>query len=137
MQERSPYAIATGRAILAHVDEDTLQAVVKRHGMPGEQWDGIRTMRALKSSLKEIRRSGRASCASSRGSVHAVGMPVFGPEKQVWASMGVFLPASRFRGAHKKGIIRELSRAAERMSHILSARRNGSQDSVRNPGSGT
>lgn len=109
-QDRT-YATATGRLLLAGLDQSGLDNVVARHGLPGAEWPGVRSAKDLKQSLAAIAQQGWA-CAPLSGDAVGIAFPVRQPDGKTAAAAGIFLPAYRFKGAHKRKIIGGLKEAA-------------------------
>jgi len=107
----SCYTTATGRVLLAYLDEKGLKDFVKRNGYPGEMWKNIKTLGEMKKHLEKIRK-GRIEILTREKTV-AIGVPVFDLEGKVCASLGVYLPVIRFQGENRKKIIKELKKASE------------------------
>jgi len=118
----APYHTATGRLLLAYLDRENLRLVLKTNGIPGRSWDGIQHCEALNKKLAEIRMRGLAFWRADDGQAEAVAAPVFGPDKKVWAALGVGVPAYRFQGTKREKIIRALKTTSEQMSNALALR---------------
>ena len=118
----APYNTATGRLLMAYLDRENLRLVLKMNGFPGRRWNGIERGEALNKILAEIRGQGLAFWRAEDGQAIAAAAPVFGPDKKVWAAIGVGLPAFRFRGAKRGKIIRAVKTAGEQMSCTLALR---------------
>jgi DNA-binding IclR family transcriptional regulator len=93
--------------------------ILRKHGTPGKRWDGIASKAGLKKALAVIRKEGRALSPSADGQAMRIAVPVFGPDSEVWAALGVSLPASRFRGKHRTTVVKKLEQAAEAMASGL------------------
>ena len=107
----SCYETATGRVLLAYLDEKDLKDFVKRNGYPGEMWNNINTLEEMKKQLEKIRKE-RIEILMREETV-AIGVPIFDSEGKVCASLGVYLPVIRFQGENRKKIIKELKKASE------------------------
>jgi DNA-binding IclR family transcriptional regulator len=118
----APYDTASGRLLMAYLDRENLRLVLKKNGFPGRRWNGIERSGALNKKLSEIRSRGLAFWRADDGQVEAVAAPVFGPDKKVWAALGVGVPSFRFRGAERVKIISALKTASEQMSFDLTLR---------------
>jgi len=62
----------------------------------------------LNKILSEIRSRGLAVWRAADGQAESVAVPVFGPDKKVWAAIRVMVPAFRFRGAKREKIFRDI-----------------------------
>ncbi|MBI5723537.1 MAG: IclR family transcriptional regulator [Planctomycetes bacterium] len=118
-EEYSAYGTASGRVLLANLDPWEQDDFIDRLGMPGDQWNGIKAPDYLRYEMCLVRDAGIAEKAAKDGQAHAMAMPVFGPDKRVWAALGLCLPTMRYTDEKKETIPAELKAAAERMSHLL------------------
>ncbi len=107
----SCYETATGRVLLAYLDEKDLKDFVKRNGYPKQLWKNIETLEEMKKQLEKIRKE-RIEILIREKTV-ALAVPVFNSEGKVCASLGVYLPTIRFQGENRKKIIKELKKASE------------------------
>jgi len=113
-EEASCYETATGRVLLAYLDEKDLKDFVKRKGYPGQIWKNIETLEEMKKQLEKIKEK-RIEILIREKTV-AIGVPVFNSEGKVCAALGVYLPAIRFQGENRKKIIKELKKASEHIT---------------------
>ena len=121
LKRGSFYDNATGRILLAFLDDAGLKENVARKGLPGDEWEDVTSYGDLKKSLERIRRDKIAFKSAEGGEVQFLAVPVFGPGEKVWAAIGILMPSSRFKGDHKKEVIDKLKSAGERMSYELSS----------------
>jgi len=118
----APFNTATGRVLTAWEEKEGLRQLLKQHGQPGEAWNNIRNETELNRELVKIRRQGIAFSQSADGQAEAAAVPVFGPDKKVWAALGVAVPTFRFRGRRRAEIIHALKSTAVKMSAALALR---------------
>ncbi len=121
LQYRSFYETATGRVLLAFMDRAELDQVMAKHGLPGNKWPEAGSARKLTAALAGIKRAGLVKSPSDDGQALRLAFPVKGPDGAVWAALGVSMPVHRFRGSHKKNVMKDLRDVAEQMSQQLSA----------------
>jgi|GEM_PF-2004198 len=121
----APFNTATGRALMAWQEKESLRQVLKQHGLPGAAWGGITSESELSRALAGIRRSGIAVWRSEDSQAEALALPVFGPDNKAWAALGVAAPVFRFRGRRRAEIISALKAAAGKMSAALALRGAG------------
>lgn len=119
-QDRT-YATATGRLLLAGLDQPELESVIARQGLPGADWSGVRSARDLKHSLSAIAKQGWA-CAPLSGDAVGVAFPVRQPDGKAVAAAGIFLPSYRFKGDHKQKVIGGLKEAARAIGQELAGK---------------
>lgn len=110
VHEDNIYGTATGRLLMAHLPEAEAEAIVTARGQPTEsEWPEAKGGTAIKSALQRIRSDGYAI---TKADLVGVAFPVF-QEGRVVASLGLFLPAFRFRGEHRKGILRGMDETSK------------------------
>jgi len=119
LERRSPYDASTGRVLLAYLEESALDEVVRARGYPGPEWADITDRPTLLKTLAEIRQEGISYHTTPDHEVHSVAVPVFGPDRRVWAALGVSVPATRFVGTHRDHVVASLHAAADAMGHEL------------------
>jgi len=112
--ESSCYTTATGRILLSYLPEKYVKDYVKKEGYPGEKWKNINNYDALKKEMEKIRK--RKIEIIEKENTVVIGVPIFGPDGKIVASLGVYLPEIRFKGENKEKIIRELKKAGEEIT---------------------
>lgn len=116
------HATAIGKAVLAHRDDYDVTAYLARHGMPALTPATITEPAALKRELAAVRERGYSlDLEEFAEGVCCVGAPIFGPAGRVVASLGIPMPASRYRagGAAVAAQVREAAAAATRALAII------------------
>jgi len=112
------YKTATGRLLLAHLDKKKLKNFIVREGLPGARWPEAASREKMDSALAAIRRQ-KVVCYQSSRDIVGIASPIIDKGKVV-AALGLFLPAFRFKGVHKKVIIKGISATANAISERLS-----------------
>ena len=113
------YQTATGRMLLAHLDEREFKEFIAKEGLPGSRWpETASSLANLKAALNAIRKRGFA-CYKTTGEVMGIACPIFEKDKAI-AALGLFMPAFRFKGAHKTTIMKGMSATAAAISTRLS-----------------
>lgn len=110
------YATATGRILLSLLNDKELKDYLEQHGFPGEKWDGISNLESLKKALIKIKKAGMDIHQTENNQIYALAVPVFGKKERLVAALGTYLPVVRFKGKHKKEIIKELKETSKRIS---------------------
>jgi len=116
------YQTSTGRVLMAFLPPKELDNLIKTIGLPAPTvWPKIQTREALDKNLQKIREEGLVKTFSPN---HVVGfaVPVY-KNKQVIASLSVFIPQSRFNEKHEENISNLIKKTAKKIRDKLS---NGS-----------
>jgi IclR family acetate operon transcriptional repressor len=101
-----------GKAILAHLPEEEIHAIVDEHGLPARTENTITTRDALFDELEQIREQGYAlNRSEDLKGVHAIGIPLmFGGEIQ--GALSIAGPAHRLSQERCEGEVLDQLRAA-------------------------
>ncbi len=118
----SVYGTASGRVLLAHLDDSDFKVWLDLKGLPDDDWTEITSARALRIALKEIRTRKMALKRTPDGQAQSLAVPVFGPDGSACAAIGVVLPARRFVGRHRKMVIETIEKAGRRMTESITLR---------------
>jgi len=108
------YQTATGRLLLAYLSEQEQDALIAEKGLPGFSWPEASSLKKIKIELNAIRRRGWV-IHQPFAELIAIACPISENGKVV-ASLGLFLPAFRFKGAHKTEIMRVMSASSVAIS---------------------
>lgn len=108
------YGSVTGRILLSQLTDEELKDYLKRHGFPGEKWNGINDFASLKKELTKIKQEGMAIRQDKQ--ICALAVPIIGERERLIASLGIYLPSVRFKGKHKREIIKGLKDATKEIS---------------------
>ena len=115
MFEESPcYTTATGRILLSFLSEKDVKEYIKKEGYPGGKWENINNYEKLKKEMEKIRK--RKIEIIEKEHTVAIGVPIFGKNGEIIASLGVYLPKVRFKGENREKIINELKKAGEEIT---------------------
>jgi DNA-binding IclR family transcriptional regulator len=97
-KRRYLHSSAGGKAILAHLPEDQIEAVIDRWGLPQETDNTHATRESLFEDLEEIRKRGYSmNKAESISGLWSVGVPVMGPGGTPVGSFSVSGPRHRMK----------------------------------------
>lgn len=124
-QQDKIYQTATGRLLLAHSAKKDFNDFIAENGPPGSVWPEASSQSKLESALETIRRQGWVSYKTA-GDVTGIAYPIYEKDKsrlerdKVIAALGLFLPAFRFKGAHKTAIMKGMSATSSAISERLS-----------------
>ncbi len=110
------YHPVTGRVLLSQLTNEELKDYTKRHGFPGKRWNGISDFASLQKELIKIKREGMAIRQNKDEQICALAVPIMGGRERLIAALGIYLPLVRFRGKHKREIIKGLKDAAKNIS---------------------
>lgn len=93
------HSTATGKAILAHLPEEDVKAVISEVGLPVETERTISDETELFDELEEIRERGYAvNLEEQIDGVRAIGAPILDAENAVIGALGVAAPSNRMKG---------------------------------------
>lgn len=115
------YGTATGRILLSQLSDEELKNYIKRHGFPDKGWDEINDFESLKKELIEIKKKGMVAHQAGHNQIQALAVPITGRKEKLVAALGVYLPLVRFKGKHKKEIIKGLKDTAKKISAKFSS----------------
>lgn len=111
-EKKSPYNMCTGRILLAYLDDEQLQKIAAERGMPGDEWPGITDLSIMRAALGHIREEAITFDLTPDQRWRSMAVPVFGPDNQNWAAMGVGMPETDFVDGNKDFVISELKTAS-------------------------
>lgn len=114
--EPDAYKTATGRILLSQLTDHELKNYIKRHGFPIKQWNGIDDFESLKKELIKIKEKKMAIHQPEDKQIYALAVPVTGEKERLIASLGVYLPSVRFKGKHRREIIKGLKEASKEIT---------------------
>ncbi|EMA32949.1 IclR family transcriptional regulator [Haloarcula japonica] len=93
------HTTALGKAILAHMSTERVDAIVDRHGLGGEASKSISSRAELEQELADIRDRGVAFDDEERlEGLRCVAAPVLNHDNEVIGAISVSGPTNRFRG---------------------------------------
>ena len=106
------HQIAGGKAILANLPDERVREIVARHGLPPATDETITTEDELFEELEAIRERGYAyNIDESTRGLHAVGVPLMGPDGAVLGAFAVAGPSHRMRGERFESEIPDMARS--------------------------
>lgn len=112
--EQHAYHTATGRLLLAYMDPADRNTFISTYGLPNGMWLGIDSERKLIDELLSINKTGFA-IHYAESKIVGIAMPIFGKQRAI-ASLGVYLPESRFNDTKKAAMLSGLKEAAKIIS---------------------
>ena len=97
--KRTPmHDIATGKAILANLPKDRVDAIIDHYGLPGQTEHTITSREQLQDELEKIRERGFATNKGETiNTVFAVASPIF-QDEEVQGAIGIAGPKNRLSG---------------------------------------
>ncbi len=117
-KEKEIYRTSTGRMILACMDKKEQTKLIQKCGLPSNDiWSGIEDEDDLAIELNKIKKKQLAEQVSE---AHIVGIaiPLY-RNKEVIASLGVYLPQTRYTSSMKKKILSNLRKAGSVINEKL------------------
>lgn len=98
-KQRYLHSSAGGKAILAHLPPEKIEAVIERWGLPQETENSHTTREALFADLETIRERGYSlNRAESISGLWSIGVPVIGPDDRPVGSFSISGPRHRMKG---------------------------------------
>lgn len=93
------HTTAAGKAILAFLPRDRVKSIIERHGLPARTDASITTAEELFEQLEAIRETGYSTNEeeSTKG-LHAVGVPIRGPDDRAIGALSISGPSRRLNG---------------------------------------
>jgi len=118
-KDLSLYHSVSGRILLAHLDDAALAQVVEAAGMPGEEWDGIATLKVLRKAVADIRKTGVSIMRNPAEEINAYAMPVVDAAGEICAAIGLTVPVFRMGDGNEATIIESLREISGAMSGVV------------------
>jgi DNA-binding IclR family transcriptional regulator len=115
--------MASSWTLISGMKGNQLDKFIEKHGLPNnEKWGKISTREDLVRELSKTRKEGMGFMRAKKDviEIQALAAPVYGPDGSVMASLGIYLPASRFKGAYKRKLINNLKSSVLKMEKELS-----------------
>ena len=119
LEERCLFARPTGRVLAAYASPEELTRVLAQYGMPGAEWDGISSRKALVTALKKIKHRGYELIAHDNSELAAFAVPVVDAHGVLLGSLGCYAPAFRCGPARYESILTQLRQAAADLVEML------------------
>lgn len=116
-EEKNVYLTATGRVILACLKDDARTHFIKKYGLPGTMWPGIKSENDLIDELDKIRKK-QFAIHFDGAYIVGVGAPIY-KNGDIVASVGVYLPEVRFTYNVQEQIFFEISKTAKQISNKM------------------
>jgi DNA-binding IclR family transcriptional regulator len=113
------YPTATGRLLLAHLPEDRRDDFIARAGLPSaDAWPGAHTRSRLLAALQQLR-SESTVIVTTPTRIVGIARPIREADRVI-AALGLYLPADRFKGAHRQSILKAMETVAENITERIS-----------------
>jgi len=117
-KEKDLYLTSTGRKILACMEEQEQKDFIRKYGLPSpEAWSGIEDEEDLLLELQKIRKKQLATQVS-KARIVGIAVPIFKNGKVI-ASLGIYLPETRYTPSLQERILEELKNAGELINKKL------------------
>ena len=117
-KEKETYRTSTGRMILACMEEKEQQEFIQKFGLPSDEaWGGIEDEDDLITELNKIRKK-QLALQISKAQIVGLAVPIFKDDKVI-ASLGIYLPQSRYTTSMQEKILEGLKKTGELINRIL------------------
>jgi DNA-binding IclR family transcriptional regulator len=114
------YPTSTGRVLMAYMPPKELDKLVNTLGFPPKKvWPGTQTKDALGATLQEIREKEFVQVTSAQHTI-AFAVPVY-QNKEVIASLGLYIPESRYMETNKEKLFKLIRRTAKKITEQIEA----------------
>jgi DNA-binding IclR family transcriptional regulator len=99
---------AVGKSILSKMDDEELEQIIERHGLPAETPNTVTSEEQLYGELDEIRERGVAFDGEERAEgIRCVAAPITDTEENLLGAVSVSGPSTRVKGDHLRQKIPE------------------------------
>ncbi|MDS0475226.1 IclR family transcriptional regulator [Natrinema sp. 1APR25-10V2] len=106
------HQVAGGKVILANLPDERVREIVARHGLPAATDETITSEAELFEELETVRERGHAfNIDESTQGLHAVAVPLMGPDGDIFGAFAVAGPSHRMRGERFKTEIPDMIRS--------------------------
>ena len=120
-KEKEVYRTSTGQMILACLEYKEQKEFIRKYGLPEpETWPGIEDEDDLITELNKIKKK-QLAVQVSKAQIVGVAVPIFKDEKVI-ASLGVYLPQSRYTPSMQEKILDELRKTGELINKKLNGK---------------
>jgi IclR family acetate operon transcriptional repressor len=119
LMQENLYEKATGRVLTAYANQFELKQILKKWGLPGENWDNINAENSLQVALEEIRQKGMCEIASQKDGLSSIAFPVIYPMGKIFGSIGCYVPLFRYDENKRNNIMEKLYNASKNIEKIL------------------
>jgi DNA-binding IclR family transcriptional regulator len=117
-KEKEIYNTSTGRMILACMSRSDQEVYIKKYGLPDEDnWPEIENEEVFFNELIKIRKK-QIAVHVAKSDIIGIAVPLF-IKNTIVASLGVYLPKTRFTEEMQKNIYKELPNTADRINKGL------------------
>lgn len=115
------HASAVGKALIAHLPEPEIDAIIQRYGLSRHNENTIVNARRLREHLKDVVKRGYAlDDEEDEIGVRCIGVPIFGPNRQVMASISVSGRTSEIVPGNINALVVELRKTSLSIEKALS-----------------
>lgn len=115
--EKNAYLTASGRVMLAFKNPKEQEKFIQEYGLPGQMWPEIGSEKDLIIYLNKIKEK-QMAIHHADSDIVGVAVPIFKKDKLI-ASLGVYLPETRFKYKKQELIFTELKNTAEYINKKL------------------
>ncbi len=121
-KEKETYRTSTGRMILACMEGKEQQQFIRKFGLPStEAWTGIEDEDDLITELNKIKKK-LLAIQISKAQIVGLAVPIFKDDKVI-ASLGIYLPQSRYTPSMQEKIFVELKKSGEIINRNLNEKK--------------
>lgn len=118
--ERRAYETTSGRLLIAMLPAEVQEKFIDKYGPPdAHTWSEAGNLKKLKKTLEKIKEE-KHTVQTTSGDMIGFAVPIYLSDKVI-ASLGIYMPAFRFKENEKEQILSLMHKAASKISHTLKA----------------
>jgi len=110
------YKTASGRCILAQLDDVKIKKIIDIYGYPQNDWNNTNDWNTLKQTLINIKKNKISTIINKNSEIAAMGITIETQKKFPPMSIGFFLPKYRFSKTKKQLILNTLQEYSKKIS---------------------
>jgi DNA-binding IclR family transcriptional regulator len=111
------WQVVTGRILAAFCEKEEFAEILDISGLPGKEWNNIRSRDELEKQLTPIRQTGWAEKIEPE--IASAAMPVKCKSGELFGAIGVHLPKYRYETEMRERILKEMTKCCKTLSEFL------------------
>lgn len=128
----SLYHSVSGRILAAYISPEQRTALLKTAGLPGAEWDNIKTVKDFETVSARVRETGIVVMLNLEKEIKSFAVPVFDKDGNICAALGLTVPVHRVDQKQEKCILESLRKNAEDFRKAIIKENLSQKDFIRN-----